>query len=197
MRDKLRPANTDDNLASQAFLYAGGELDETEEHSFEQRLAEDQAARDALCQAVELHNDLAGLAALAPPRAYRQKVRARLAQRPGVWSRIVGRRVYRGHPAVWASVGAAAAILLMFGWQPAQPPREPVQLAVTPTAALPQADRNQDTAEIATVWSELSNNEHLSRARDDQHRRRARSEDRRPLRTAQRVNRLLSPDRMN
>jgi hypothetical protein len=55
------PGNAgDDALALQALLYASGELEEAEAAEFEERLAADQTARDALCQAVQLTETLAG-----------------------------------------------------------------------------------------------------------------------------------------
>ena len=46
------------HLTNLALLYSTGELDEIEAADFERRLAEDQAARDALCQAVIASEDL-------------------------------------------------------------------------------------------------------------------------------------------
>src|SRR5262245_49426408 len=89
-----------DGLAALALLYACGEMDEPAAAAFERRLGEDQAAREALCQAVELNRDLAGLAALAPDPAYRGRVRRRL---------LSPSDAHRGHPALWAATGAAAA----------------------------------------------------------------------------------------
>jgi hypothetical protein len=63
-----------------ALLYATGRLSPVEAQAFEQRLAEDQEARDALCRAVELAHSLAGRPA-APRPDYRERVRQRLGNR--------------------------------------------------------------------------------------------------------------------
>src|SRR5438046_2966156 len=101
-----------ENLAARAFLYAGGELPEPEVAEFERQLGEDQAARDALCQAVQMISELDGFAAPAPAPSYREGVRSRLAPqraagfipagtsstaRQPIWSRLASRRMYRGH----------------------------------------------------------------------------------------------------
>lgn len=62
-----------DELHWLAFRYATGELNAEEEAAFEERLAEDQAAREALAQAVELHQALLFIA--ADQSAHRQPVR--------------------------------------------------------------------------------------------------------------------------
>jgi anti-sigma factor RsiW len=106
MADKQ--ANTDE-LALQAYLYAGGELSDADRTRFEQRLAIDQAAREALANAVEMSAALRGEASRPDP-AYRDRVRQRL--RPSWWSRLLARRSYRGHPLLWTAAGAAASLLL-------------------------------------------------------------------------------------
>ena len=106
------PDNADSELANTALLYASGELDEAEAEAFERRLAEDQAARDALCQAVEMNLTLSGQAQ-APDPAYRQGVRQRLQQRRRHLRKMTGGPTFFGQPAMWAALGAAAAVLLM------------------------------------------------------------------------------------
>jgi hypothetical protein len=64
-----------------ALLYAAGRLSPVEAQAFEQRLAEDQGARDVLCRAVELAHSLAGREPAAPRPAYRERVRQRLGNR--------------------------------------------------------------------------------------------------------------------
>lgn len=83
--DGRNAPHPDRPLAVLAKLYAEGEMDATEAAAFEERLAGDQAARDALCQAVQHSRSLAGLAPSTPHPGYRERVRARLGNRPG-WS---------------------------------------------------------------------------------------------------------------
>lgn len=107
------PGSAEDELVLQAMLYASGELDAEQAAAFEVLLTEDQAARDALCKAVELTQSMPGQES-APDPAYRSRVRHRLRQR---------RRHRRGlqdqdgsftqHPAFWSVLGAAVAVLLM------------------------------------------------------------------------------------
>jgi hypothetical protein len=107
------PESAADELTSLALLYSTGELDEVETAAFERRLAEDQAARDALCQAVEMNLTLTGEAPSAPDPAYRQRVRQRLHQRRRHLRKLEEQPAYFGHPALWTAIGAAAAGLLM------------------------------------------------------------------------------------
>ncbi|MBI1916768.1 MAG: hypothetical protein HYS12_18840 [Planctomycetes bacterium] len=101
------------DLALQAFLYASAELDDPEREVFERLLGQDQAAREALAQAVQLTLSAAGPAPRPDP-AYRRCVRDRLTggltPRRSWWRRLLGRRTYRGHPLLWAGLGAAAAV---------------------------------------------------------------------------------------
>ncbi len=100
-------------LAFQALLYACDELDGAEAARFEARLGEDQTAREALCQAVQLAHAQTGAAPLRPDPAYRERVRQAVRAPGGVWRWLTGRRYSRGHPAAWSAIGAAAAVLLM------------------------------------------------------------------------------------
>src|SRR6266542_6142583 len=95
-----------------ALLYASGEMEAAEAADFERRLAEDQAARDALAGAVPLAQALAGRAAAVPDPAYRARVRRQLRPAPGLWQRLWAPRPYRGHPALWGAAGAAAAAVV-------------------------------------------------------------------------------------
>ncbi len=65
-------------LRLRAFLYVHGELHKSDELSFERRLALEQAARDALCQAVLLCQPLRRQAGAGPDPGYRERVRQRL-----------------------------------------------------------------------------------------------------------------------
>lgn len=106
------PDNPDDELACTALLYASGELDPDESEAFERLLAEDQAAREALCQAVSMNLTLAGQET-APDPAYRQRVRHRLQQRRRHQRKMTASPSFFGQPAMWAALGAAAAVVLM------------------------------------------------------------------------------------
>src|SRR5262245_25381665 len=115
MHEEPLPAESGGNeLVLKAMLYASGELDAAETAAFEQRLGEDQAARDALCQAVALSQALLNEAPTAPSPEYRSRVRHRLRQRR---RHRQGLRDQKGalfnHPAFWSVLGASVAVLLM------------------------------------------------------------------------------------
>jgi hypothetical protein len=172
-----------ETLLCQALLYAGGELEGPAAQAFEKRLESDQAARDALCSAVELAQALGGGPPAGPDPAYRARVRRRL--RPPAWHRLLGRQNYRGHPLLWTGLGAAAALLLAVAVaavarhpDDTAPPTAPAAVAA-PAAepALAEAPR-PSPAEVADVWAELHNHQHLAKAHEDEMRRRSRSESR-------------------
>jgi hypothetical protein len=172
-----------DALALQALLYAGGELSGDEAAAFERRLADDQAARDALVQAVQLALPLAD----APPRpdpAYRAVVKQRL---HGGWGRwLIGRRSYRGHPLLWTGLGAAAAVLAMlYLYRPAsadlsvaQGPSASPSLDDSGPLGLTWPEDDDETFDVAQTWAGMPKNEHLIKARDDEMRRKERAQDR-------------------
>jgi hypothetical protein len=147
-----------------ALLYANGELEGPELADFERRLAADQSARDALCQAVELAATLSGRVPRQPGTAYRDTVRRRLTPR-GPWGWVSRRRLYRGHPAFWALAGAAAAAVLFLA-RPAPvpvpadpPPADVVRTVPQPNgSATPAAPLETE----ASVYTELSNFNHLA-----------------------------------
>ncbi len=68
-------------LTALAFLYANGELEEADVLAFENRLADDQRARDALCQAVQLTRPGDGELPQPDP-AYRDRVLQELRGHP-------------------------------------------------------------------------------------------------------------------
>lgn len=109
--DTIEEVPAGDELAYQAMLYASGELDGAQETAFEQLLAEDQAAREALWQAVQNTLLLEGQAAAGPDPAYRARVRQRLRQRRRLIRSAPGGAF--GHPAFWVAIGAAVAVLIM------------------------------------------------------------------------------------
>jgi hypothetical protein len=184
MREK---AESEGDLTLLALLYTGDELDEQEKAAFEQRLGHDQAARDALAQAVQVSLLLTS-SAPGPAPAYREKVRQRL--RPCWWRRLAGRRSYRGHPLLWGGLGAAAAALVLLTWGQSfvfstpQAVRETIVLRASEPA--PEAAPVPVGKDVAQVWAELHNHEHLSRAVAEERRRRDRAEERRQTHTQER-----------
>src|SRR5579862_9655933 len=145
----------DENLAALALLYANNEMDAADAAAFERRLSDDQRAREALCQAVELAKALEGCPTPMPNPSYRQAVRLRL-QPQGFWQRVASRRPYRGHPAFWSALGAAAVLLAVCVNQWAGPaakaPAEQV-VAAKPQAVEPASDPALD--ETALAWAEI------------------------------------------
>ena len=95
-----KPPDGDGELTLTALLYAGGELGGAERDAFEQRLAGDQAARDALADAVRTTLALGGTDVLRPDPAYRAGVRRRLRQLldqlPPPQREVIRQRVYEG-----------------------------------------------------------------------------------------------------
>lgn len=185
--DQIAGETAGDALALQALLYASGELDEAQLPDFEQRLGEDQGARDALCQAVQMTLALKGQLPARPNPAYRERVRQRLQTRQPWWQAVADKRAYRGHPALWSGLGAAAAVLLMIGLGqlthvgsspqvvvqpgaiPVAPPKEPSPAENTAVAAA--------TPEEAHTWAELTNSNHLEKAHNEEARRKNRAEE--------------------
>ncbi len=177
--------STQNQLELQAFLYAHGELDNHEAAAFENRLGDEQAARDALCQAVHLSTTLGRLSSDQPDPRYKVRVQQLLIP-SGASTRWVERLlVYRHHPALWSLLGAAAAVLLM--WWLGRPP-----IGILPKQAYDSLvaqttrgidwpdDDDEDTTpsvELASYWADLPNGEHLLKARDEEMRRRVRAED--------------------
>jgi hypothetical protein len=152
------------NTEALALLYANGELEGPELADFEGRLAADQSARDALCQAVELAATLSGRAPQMPNAAYRNSVRRRLMP-VGAWGWLSRRRLYRGHPAFWALAGAAAAAILFVAW-PARAPDPTLQPVADVARTAPAGDQPSRPATPldaeANVYTELSNFNHLA-----------------------------------
>lgn len=73
-----RSSRFSDDLLREAMLYAAGELDRPTTAAFEARLANDQAAREALAEAVRLTTALFAPQNAQPNRAYRRVVRQKL-----------------------------------------------------------------------------------------------------------------------
>jgi hypothetical protein len=203
----------DPGLMAQALLYSHGELEGPEADAFEARLAADQTARDALCQAVQLSQTLGGMTAALPNPGYRDRVRSQLLADAAAgesipeslttantwWSNLVPRYRYRGHPALWLLSGALAAVLVIRFSLEAQPPApaapQPVQLhASVPqapavaapgavAATVPSEPPSATTSKMADVWAELNTDDHLIRVWEQEQKRRHRVEERRVLGT--------------
>jgi hypothetical protein len=172
-----------DALLRQALLYAGGDLEGPAVEAFENLLESDQAARDALCSAVELARALGGGPPAGPDRAYRAAVRRRL--RPAAWRRLLGRHSYRGHPLLWGGLGAAAALLLVAAVAAVdRHPGESAPRAVPAADAAPDPEPalaeapHPSPADVADVWAELHNHQHLAKAHADEMRRKSRADSR-------------------
>lgn len=189
MRDPAREP-TSEPADLQAFLYASGELDPTEAAAFEARLGSDQAAREALCQAVQLTQTLAHQAPLLPDPSYRGEVRLRLRRR-NRWGWLIAPRTYRGHPALWSAAGAVAAVLLVMALsqlpaglvtgnnQPLPPPRPP-ETQMEPATVI-EPSQVAATDDVAARWADLHSIHHVTRAHDEEMRRRQRLDERNKL----------------
>ena len=183
----------DPTLQATALRYAAGDLDPEEIAAFEARLAEDQDARDALAEAVRLSAAAIGQPSPAPHPSFRGIIRARL-----------GLLSYRGHPIAWVGLGAAVvavcalvAVSLADRDAPEDAlaaPVAPVVAEVPPPAAPvdpapgaplpPDAPVAVETApgacedrSVAEIWADLSNHDHVEKARDDEMRWRQRVRD--------------------
>ncbi len=173
-----------DDLDALALLYATGEMDPKDAAAFERLLGADQRAREALALAVELARTLDGLATPTPCPAYRERVRRRL-QPAAVAGKRTARR-YRGHPALWAALGAAVVLLAVAAanvWQAPAPTAKP-QAANSVAPAEPALD------ETARIWSEIPKHEGLARLRAEEQRRKTRTEDVRVVRSEERPDRF-------
>jgi anti-sigma-K factor RskA len=153
-----------------ALLYATGQLDGDRAADFERRLADDQAAREALCTAVRLNWAIDGQSNPGPDPAYRDRVRQRLQMSKSLPS--AGRRLYRLHPAVWAVGGAAVAALLLVSIRfhlltIDAPESQPANLA-DQMPAHPGTDVASDDAD---AWPELMSGEHLAQAVEESRRK--------------------------
>jgi hypothetical protein len=198
-----------------ALLYANGDLGPEEAAAFDRLLGEDQSARDRLCQAVQLLHAIQGQPPLHPSPACREAARRRLLGRatptsaprahPSLWQRPVRGQAYPGHPALWAGLGAAVAVLVTLLLPVDQPGDRPAPTAAVtaeshptseaptplpaPAEDIPPTPRlTQQPAEApappgaksgaseAEVWAQLPSSEHLARAHEEEARRKDRQE---------------------
>jgi hypothetical protein len=110
-----------DELALTALRYAAGDLPPADAAAFEDRLAHDQEAREALGEAIRLSAAALDRPTPAPDPLVREVVREAL--RPTVFSWLFPRRPYRGHPLTWAGLGGvvAAGLTALGVWLGDQP----------------------------------------------------------------------------
>src|SRR5689334_7505879 len=140
MADRPPPA---DDLPLTALRYAAGELPPAEAAAFEDRLAVDQEAREALGEAIRLSAAALHRPAPAPDPLVLEAVRDEL--RPTLLSWLFPRRRYRGHPLAWAGLGGAvaaglAAVGVWLGDRPDEdpfPPPAAAEVAPPPHPGLP------------------------------------------------------------
>jgi len=126
-------------LEATALHYAARDLSAAEAEAFEIRLAGDQAARDALAEAVRLSAAALGQAPPAPDGSFRALIRDRLRPLVAWHPRWLTRRAYRGHPLAWAGAGAVVvAGATLVGLRLAEPDAAHTPVA-TVRPALPAA----------------------------------------------------------
>ena len=143
----------DDELAYTALLYASGELEGDDAVAFEQRLAEDQTARDALCQAVEYTTLASGQTPTAPDPAYRDRVRQRLRHRRRQIQNEARHHSAFGPAVLWIVLGATAAILVMIVLgHMATHPRSNIADDLQPTGTPADAAARVGTNTFALRW---------------------------------------------
>src|SRR5688572_17831025 len=94
----MSPGDCHNELDWSAFCYASGEMTPAEAEAFEQRLSDDQAAREALARAVEITQAVISAESLAPAVALRSQ--------PATWSRRLA----------WMAIGSAASLLAALLW---------------------------------------------------------------------------------
>jgi hypothetical protein len=174
----------DPTLQATALRYAAGDLPPSESEAFELLLATDEAAQDALAEAVRLSAAAIGQAAPAPTPSFRDRVRARV-------------RASRGSPLAWAACGATAvAVATIVGLQlshtepgkspelqatpVAAPSPPPIAVAPEPRPVLLTIAPEMVPATTAEIWAEFSTSERIQKAHDDELRRRQRMRDIRP-----------------
>ncbi|MFO0822865.1 MAG: hypothetical protein U0792_07060 [Gemmataceae bacterium] len=184
-------------LQTTALRYAAGDLNPNESAEFELLLADDQAARDALSEAVRLSAAALGQAPPTPHHTFRAAIRDRLSGWCPSWLR---RGAYRGHPLVWSSLGAAVVFActivgLSFDTEPEPAAKTPVAVSTpaphapsavaaevapapretetfaavsTGSAACGESATHTPTVSIAELWAELSTPEHAEKTHDEE-----------------------------
>lgn len=147
-------------LADVARAYTQGRLESWEVEAFEERLAVDQSARDALVVAVQ---EQAGPDAgrLRPDPAYRQEVLRRLT--PATWWAWCVRLGAKVRPA-WVGSLAALVLVLVGVWALPQPATVPT---APPLVVAPPLEETQPDA-VAKFWTDLPRGQHLARAVEEE-----------------------------
>lgn len=169
-----------DVLSAQALLYASGSLNRGQERAFERLLGYDQRAREALSRAAQVVHTLEPAGLPQPDRAYRARLWHRFRSRPWL-SRLWCRRQYRGHPAAWVTLGAAAAALLVAFLDSkgsAPHPRDTLRAReAAPKLQHEEAvgwpgEEELISAEQAEMWANFPRAEHLQKVHEEELRRR-------------------------
>jgi ferric-dicitrate binding protein FerR (iron transport regulator) len=124
-----------DELHWLAFRYVAGEMTADEEGRFEAQLADDQGAREAVAQAVELH----------------EAVRLAAATTNGVQLVPAENPVPRRHRLVWATSLAALVTLALGGL---------VQVLTTPHPPADNGRAGEPGADVARTWAEVRRAQH-------------------------------------
>lgn len=132
-------------LQNTALRYAAGDLNEEEAAAFETLLANDQNARDALSESVRLSAAAIGQAPPAPHPSFRSAIRERLLGWCPGW---LAPRAYRGHPLLWAGLGAVTiGTCTVFGLSLIE--TEPVPRVQPASIPSPLPDGHGPSSEIA------------------------------------------------
>jgi hypothetical protein len=134
----------ENQLEWSAFCYAAGELSPAEAAAFEELLAQDQSAREALARAVELTQAVVSAESLVPVTVARSQ--------SSVWTRRLS----------WMAVGSAASLLVALVWSAVWSPSG--LQAYLAGGAASKAPSAEESRELAQVW--IQTREELARAND-------------------------------
>ena len=148
MRETSHSPRNDD-LALTALRFAAGELSSDRAEAFAEQMAHDQAARDALSDAIRLSAAALGQSSPVPDPLTREAVREQVR---GTWlAWLFPRRPYRGHPLAWAGLGGTvAASLTVFGvWLGDRP--DAGQFRSTPVAPIVAAPSDEESSRGSQV----------------------------------------------
>jgi hypothetical protein len=150
-------------LVDVARAYTHGELAAWEVEAFEDRLAVDQEARDALVIAVQAQAG-ADAGSLRPDPSYRQEVIRRLV--PGTWWAWLGRLGAGARPAWLGALAALVLVLVGGAWllPGTKTPSEPVPVAQRPEKA-PEVEHPEA---LVRFWADLPRGDHLARAVEEE-----------------------------
>jgi hypothetical protein len=109
------PVLSPSELAHLALRYAADDLTAPDLQAFEARLCDDQAAREAVAEAIRLSAAAIGTVAPTPDANLARDIAEQV--NPTWLSRLLPRQRYRGHPGLWATAGALAvgSIVVLLG----------------------------------------------------------------------------------